>query len=287
MAATACYGARRLSDLLREQQEPFLEAPQRRSPVDACGRRLRELCALTKRRKVSVSVTDGAGGVTALGRSLLCGGNKTATNALLWGDLAGCFACGARQRFRRLPRAGDFDGRCDVASELDGGGDALDGGRQLSPVSVLELQSDEESPVLSHWDEDDDDKPSTSASSPPSDHDQLPGAATPCPTFFASNGKIRAMEAELEGNSKRLQRKSDYSALEEMERATVSGWERIAADISRIPSLVALDLSGSAREWSRVAGDEEARRVGQSIEAMIFEEVRWEAVRDMICLREF
>ena len=136
--------------------------------------------------------------------------------------------------------------------------------------------------------DDDDDKPSTSASSPPSDHDQLPGAAAPCSTFFATSGKIRAMEAEVDGNgSKRLQRKSGESSLEEMEQATVSGWEMIAADISRIPSLVALDVSESAREWRRVAGDEEARRVGQSIEAMIFEEVRWEAVRDMICLREF
>ena len=117
----------------------------------ACGRRLRELCALTKRRKLSV--TDSAGGVTAaaLGRSLLCacGGNNTARKALLWGDLTGCFfPCGVDQRFRRLPRAGDFGGRCDVASEL--GGDAMDGGRKLSPVSVLELQSDEESPVPSH-----------------------------------------------------------------------------------------------------------------------------------------
>ena len=137
-------------------------------------------------------------------------------------------------------------------------------------------------------DEDDDGKPSTSARSPPSDHDQLPGAGAPCSTFFATSGKIRAIEAEVEGNSKRLRRKSGESSLEEMERATVSGWERMAADISRIPSLVALDVSESAREWwRRVAGDEEARRVGQSIEAMIFEEVRWEAVRDMICLREF
>jgi len=151
MAATGCYGARRLADLLREQQEPLVDAPQSRSPIDACGRRLRELCALTKRRKLSV--TDSAGGVTAaaLGRSLLCacGGNNTARKALLWGDLTGCFfPCGVGQRFRRLPRAGDFGGRCDVASEL--GGDAMDGGRKLSPVSVLELQSDEESPVPSH-----------------------------------------------------------------------------------------------------------------------------------------
>ncbi|CAL4897432.1 unnamed protein product [Urochloa decumbens] len=256
--ATGCYGgARRLSDLLQEQQEPFIQVqpPQRRrSPVVAAR------------------------------KALLC---KAARKALLlqW-DLDGCFRCGARQSFRRLPRAGDIAGRCDVAisSELAGGGDgAVDGGRQRSPVSVLELQSDDDSPQLSIWD--DDDKPS---SSPPSD--RLPGGAIPCSTFFVTtNGKIRAMEAQVEGitNSKRLRRRK-------MERATVSGWESIAADISRIPTLVALDLSaGSAREWrwSVAAGEEEeeeeARRVGQSIEAIIFEELRWEAVRDIICLRHF
>ncbi|OEL34334.1 hypothetical protein BAE44_0004647 [Dichanthelium oligosanthes] len=268
--ATGCYGVRRLSDLLQEQQEPFLEAPQCRSPVEACGRRLRELCAVRERPSVS---SGAPGGVTALGRSLLCGGYETARKALRW-DLTGCFTC-------RLPRAGDVGDRCDVASELDGG-------RQLSPVSVLELHSDEESPVLSNWDEDDGDKPSTSASSPPSNHD-LPGTATPCSTFFVTDGKIRSVDADVEGNKKRLlQRKSgEYWSLVKEHQAIVSGWETIAADISRIPTLVALDLSGSAREWRRVAGEEEARRVGQSIEAMIFEEVRWEAVRDMICLREF
>ncbi|CAN6330058.1 unnamed protein product [Urochloa humidicola] len=254
--ATGCYGgARRLSDLLQEQQEPFLPPPQRRSPIEAATKALR------------------------------CGGFKTARKALLQWDLAGCFnfKCGARQSFRRLPRAVDIAGRCD---------DAAAGGRQLSPVSVLELHSDdEESPALSQWE--DDNEPSTSAcspESPPSDHDHhLPGAAT---FFVTTNGKIRAMEAEAEGNNaKRPQRKStELSFLEEMERATISGWERIAADISRIPTLVALDLSRTAREWSprrvAAAGEEEARRVGQSVETIIFEELTWEAVRDMICLRD-
>ncbi|CAN6335240.1 unnamed protein product [Urochloa humidicola] len=241
---------RRLSELLQEQQEePFLQPPpQRRSPAEA----------------------------------LLCGGYKAARKALLQWDLAGCFnfRCGARQSFLRLPHAGDVAGRCD---------DAVDGGRQLSPVSVLELLSDdEESPVLNHWDDDHDDMPSTSESSPLSDHDhRLPGAAT---FFVTTNGNIRTMEAEAEGNTKRLQRrKNGEDSLEEMERATISGWERIAVDISRIPTLVALDMSRSARKWSprrAAAAGEEARRVGQSVETMIFEELRWEAVRDMISLRD-
>ncbi|CAN6339151.1 unnamed protein product [Urochloa humidicola] len=170
--ATGCYGrVSRHSELLHEQQEPFLLPPQRRSPAT---------------------------------KALLCGGYKTARKALLQWDLAGCFnfKCGARQSFRRLPRAGDTASRCDVAiSERHGGDDPVDGGRQRSPVSVLELNSDnEESPELSIWD---DDMPSsTSESSPPSDHDRrLPGATT---FFVTINGKIREMAAEAEGNSKRL-----------------------------------------------------------------------------------
>ncbi|KAF8655938.1 hypothetical protein HU200_060894 [Digitaria exilis] len=252
MATGGSYGARRLSDLLQEQQEPFLlllEAPPQRlrSPVvEACGRRL---------------------------RNLLCGGGgyKTTTasarkkDLLLqyWDDLAACFTCAApRQRFRRLPRAGD------IGDEVVGGNK-----QQLSPVSVLDQHSDGESTeLISHsGDEEDDGKPSTSA------HDDVPGAAAkPCSTFVITNGvKVRAVEAgAVQGNdSKRLQSSS-------AEQAIVSEWERIAADISRIPTLVALSSSGSFR---RFAADE----VGQSIEAMIFEEVKWEAVRDMICLHGF
>jgi hypothetical protein len=68
--------------------------------------------------------------------------------------------------------------------------------------------------------------------------------------------------------------------------ASAWDWESVAADISRISSLVELDLAGSPRDdWRRrldVGGEEEARQLAQSIEAMIFEEVRWEAVRDML-----
>ncbi|KAF8763051.1 hypothetical protein HU200_008901 [Digitaria exilis] len=246
MATGGCYGGRRLSDLLQEQQEPFLlllDPPQRRrSPaVEACGRRL---------------------------RNLLCGGGgyKTTTattsrkkDLLLqyWDDLAACFTCAApRQRFRRLRRAGD------IADEVVGGNK-----QQLSPVSVLDLHSDDESSPagISHSgdeEEHDGSKPTTAGA-----------AAKPCSTFVITNGgKVRGVEAgAVEG--KRLQSSS-------VEQAIVSEWERIAADISRIPTLVALSSSGSFR---RFAADE----VGQSIEAMIFEEVKWEAVRDMICLHGF
>lgn len=70
--ASGCYG-RRLSELLQEQQEPFLVHRN-------VGRR-------------------GAGNVTAVLR---------VRKALLLWDL--CFSCGARDRFRRLPvHPGDDD----------------------------------------------------------------------------------------------------------------------------------------------------------------------------------
>lgn len=76
----------------------------------------------------------------------------------------------------------------------------------------------------------------------------------------------------------------DKSKFQTEQQAVVSAWESIAADISRIPRMVDLDLALSLPEWRRRVGEEEVRQVGQSIEAMIFEEVRWEAVRDMLCL---
>lgn len=61
----------------------------------------------------------------------------------------------------------------------------------------------------------------------------------------------------------------------------ISSWERISGDISRIPALVELDLTGSLQQWRRLR-EEESSQVGASIEAMIFEEMRVEAVRDMM-----
>ncbi|XP_066353885.1 uncharacterized protein [Miscanthus floridulus] len=255
MATNCCTAARarRLSDLLREQQEPpFL------------------LLHLLLQDNDDDSATP-ARTPAAARRLLLRGSTATVTKlALRWADdLAGCFPCAAtRHRFRRLPRA-DHGDVVAPADHYDRGGGAVDCGRQqLSPVSVLDLHSDddESSPVPSHRDEHSDDdgngKPSTSGS-----------ATGTSPPSIDLSGKIPATE-------ERFQRKcaAFASALE---------WESVAADISQIPSLVELDLSASPRDdWRRLVvggGEEEARQLAQSIEAMIFEEVRWEAVRDMVC----
>ncbi|TVU48797.1 hypothetical protein EJB05_00072, partial [Eragrostis curvula] len=299
--ANNCHG-RKLSELLREQQEPFLVhrggAPQCRSVAEVCWRRLRGLYDRTGGGG-SVSEIGRRGGRTALGTTVVCGG-KAVRMALRW-DLAGCFSCGARERFRRLPRAGgDIGNEYDVATEFG------DSERHLSPVSVLQLQSDE----LNHCkcpasfslllcifsrDEEDDSKPSTSGSSTPPDHHGRGATTSSRFTFYSnSGGKVHAAEGE---DDDKFQTKSGESLATTEQQAVVSAWERIAADISRIPAtsfriaadiprLVELDLSRSAREWRWRIGEEEARWVGESIEAMIFEEVRWEAVRDMLlCLR--
>jgi hypothetical protein len=126
MATSCCTAARRLSDLLREQQEPFLLQDH-----DGSGTASRTPAAASART-----------------RNVLRGSTATVTKLTLrWADdlLAGCFPCAAtRQRFRRLPRP-DRDIASAGADCYDGGG-AVDCGRQqLSPVSVLDLHSDDES----------------------------------------------------------------------------------------------------------------------------------------------
>jgi hypothetical protein len=157
---------RRLSELLLDHQEPFLlEAAKTRRlrrgrtsaggaaccPVAAC-RRLLKLCSFKKR----------GGGIAGLRTAL--------RRVLRWESLGagGCFpvVVGGDGEFRRLRRrsAGD-SGECDARAMEFGDDDVeeherarwkadmeieVDCSRQLSPVSVLELRSDDdESPAHS------------------------------------------------------------------------------------------------------------------------------------------
>uniref|UniRef100_A0ACD5ZT04 Uncharacterized protein n=1 Tax=Avena sativa TaxID=4498 RepID=A0ACD5ZT04_AVESA len=274
MAGVVCYGSRRLCELLQEQQEPFLL--HQGAATDAAAQ---PCCSVAGGRK------------SAWGRAV-----RRALRR--WDDLAGCFPCAAHQSLlRRMPRAGagdtgGTDCRLGVEEEFDD-----DGGRRLSPVSVLDVlrcYSDEEScssPALSHWEEEKDDlPPSTSGtSSPPpnlqNQNDLLTGAATYRCYSVSANDKIATRAAEAATTGIGEQRKSREEE-EEEERKTISSWERIARDIARVPVLAELDLSSSVSvpEWRRF-GVREAAGVGASIEAMIFEEVRAEAVRDLLSLR--
>jgi hypothetical protein len=166
--------ARRLSELLQEQQEPFLvEAPFRArrpwrgarggpGPGSCCPaagvacRRLLSLCNNVFKKRRSGGVT-GAGGLRSALSKVLCG--RAMRRVLRWEDLAGggCFSgaggCGGRE-FRRLRRcSGECDPRTmEFGEEKDEQGrwkDGVDSSRQLSPVSVLERRSDDGSPVHS------------------------------------------------------------------------------------------------------------------------------------------
>lgn len=296
--------ARRLSELLQEQQEPFLlEAARARRPrrsrgVSGAGgggapgccpaaacRRLLRLCnhGLKKRRG-----NAGAGGLRSALSKVLC--SRAVRRVLRWEDLGGgCFsgagACGGRE-FRRLRRSLGDSGECDPRAMSFVAGDQgeermgwkadvdmdVDSSRQLSPVSVLELHSDDDdSPVHSHWG---DEKPSTSGSSPPSD--AFLGPTSPCFTYSLHQDKSSFSEMEVDEGEEETAR-NGRSSIEEQ----ISSWEKIAGDISRIPAMMERDLSlSSMRQWRELKP--EVSEIGARIENLIFEDIRSETVCDML-----
>ncbi|PWZ22448.1 hypothetical protein Zm00014a_032771 [Zea mays] len=307
--------ARRLSELLQEQQEPFLveTARARRArrgrgavgagvaggglgccPAAAC-RRLFRLCnhGFKKRRAAAAGGGGGSGSGVASGLRLalskvLCG--RGMRRVLRLDDLCGgCFsgasACGARE-FRRLRRSLGDSGECDPRAIVLPGADGeeeqmgwkadmdVDSSRQLSPVSVLELHSDDdddESPVHSHWG---DEKPSTSGtgSSPPSESFLGPTPTSPC---FSYDLQDKFCEMEVDETEEEPAVRTGRSIEEQ-----VSSWEKIAGDISRIPAMMELDLSRSTRQWREP--EPEVREVGARIEVLIFDDIRRETVCDML-----
>jgi hypothetical protein len=192
--AEAMAAARRLSELLQEQQEPFLveTAKTRRPrrgrggtgtgsggggggaqgccPAAACRRLLRLCSHGFKKRKSGGGSSAGVGsGLRSALSKVLCG--RAVRRVLRWEDLgaAGCFSgagAGCRREFRRLRRSLGDSGECDPRAMVFAEDDAddedrmgwkadmmdVDSSRQLSPISVLELHSDDEaeSPVHSN-----------------------------------------------------------------------------------------------------------------------------------------
>uniref|UniRef100_A0A0A9CEZ1 DUF4378 domain-containing protein n=1 Tax=Arundo donax TaxID=35708 RepID=A0A0A9CEZ1_ARUDO len=308
--------ARRLSELLQEQQEPFLvEAAKARKPQRGRGagsggggggccpearaaaacRRLLRLCnhGFKKRRTGGggVSRSSVAGGLRSALSKVLC--SRAMRRVLSWEDLGGGGGCfsgagnGGDREFRRLRRSTGDSGECDPrAMEFGGGidGDDLederarskadmevDSSRQLSPVSVLDLHSDddeeEESPVHSRWE---DEKPSTSGSSPPSE--PFLGPTSPC---FTYNLHDKFCEMEVDESEEEMVVRNEKSIEEQ-----ISSWEKIAGDIARIPMMMELDLSRSMPQWRELKA--EVREIGARIETLIFEDIRRETVCDML-----
>jgi hypothetical protein len=183
---------RRLSELLQEQQEPFLvEVAKGRRPrrgrggsgsgdgsggggaglgccsgsAAAACRRLLRLCNHGFKKRKSGVAGVGSGLRSALSK-VLC--SRAMRWVLRWEDLdAGCFSgagAGCGREFRRLRRSLGDSGECDPRAMVFAEDDAeeermgwkadmdVDSSRQLSPVSVLDLHSDddEESPLHSH-----------------------------------------------------------------------------------------------------------------------------------------
>ncbi|XP_044983948.1 uncharacterized protein LOC123450999 [Hordeum vulgare subsp. vulgare] len=284
---------RRLSELLQEQQEPFLvEAAKIRRPrrgrgggggacwpVAACQRLLRLCNHGFKKRSAGI-----VGLRSALSKAL-CG--KAVRSAFRWERLGGgcCFTgvgVGPDREFRRLRRSAGDSGECGArAMEFDDGYERegaarwektdmeVDSSRQLSPVSVLELHSDVDSPEHPRWEEDE--RPSTSGSSPSAPSSDFHGPTSPCFTY-----DVRAMETTEEEDEETAGNHRGGKCVEEQ----ISSWERIAGDITRIPAMVELDLSEHTRQWRGLGP--EVRKIGARIETLIFEEIRRETVCDML-----
>ncbi|KAL6637149.1 hypothetical protein ACP70R_024721 [Stipagrostis hirtigluma subsp. patula] len=291
--------ARRLSELLQEQQEPFLveaawkaRRPRRGRvgggagccPAAACRRLLRLCNNGFKKRKGGGGGAGVIGGLgSALGKVL---SSRAMRRVLRWEDLgAGCFSGGGvsgggEREFRRLRRSGGDSSECGArAMEFDVEEEdervrwkqdmEVDSSRQLSPVSVLELHSDDDDESSARspcWE---DEKPSTSGSSPPSE--SFLGPTSPCFTYNLHD-KACAMDTD-EADEEVV---SHSKSIEEQ----ISSWEKIAGDIARIPTMMELDLSQSLRQWREL--QPEVSEIGTRIETLIFEDIRRETVCDML-----
>lgn len=118
-----------------------------------------------------------------------------------------------------------------------------------------------------------DEKPSTSGSSPPSESFLGP-SCSPC---FSYNLHDKFCEMEEDDEAEEEETVRNGRSIEEQ----ISSWEKIAGDISRIPAMMELDLSRSARQW-REPKPEEVREIGARIETLIFDDIRRETVCDML-----
>ena len=115
-----------------------------------------------------------------------------------------------------------------------------------------------------------DEKPSTSGSSPPSE--SFLGPASPCFSYNLHD-KFCEMEVDDEAEEETVRNRR---SIEEQ----ISSWEKIAGEISRIPAMMELDLSRSARQWREPRP--EVREIGARIETLIFDDIRRETVCDML-----
>ncbi|XP_072957820.1 uncharacterized protein [Typha angustifolia] len=278
------YG-RRLSELLQEQQEPFLldvyllengySSRALKSPsvgrccsLSACSRLLR-LCRYGFKRR---------GGVLryALVNFVYQKVIKKRTMQVF-----SCFCeMGGKPNlpeFRRLSSSCDID---EGESDGDFPWKAMEDSRQLSPVSVLDMHSDQVK----------DEKPSTSGSSPKQtaqaswlDFEEIIGSTSPVPHNCKINQSgqllsecVKEVEEMIWDSHECLSPQRTGKLIEEQ----IISWEKLRGDIAKLTHLIHLDFSRPSREWRQFQS--ERKEIGMEIETQIFEDIRREAVMDIL-----
>ncbi|KAF3333767.1 hypothetical protein FCM35_KLT01458 [Carex littledalei] len=261
------YG-KRLSELLMEQQEPFLldeylkqNGYSRRSPK--CHQISGLCCSLSVCKKLLKRRSRGStGGSTAL-RSLL---NKIMYQKVIrklmnWG-------CGKQMEFTRLHNSfeGDSNGEDDDWKKMEVTS------RQLSPVSVFELHSDEDSSPTHEYSNFKDEELSTSSRGSEGEEElQISAISSLKNNVLGTDVQEMIWEPQENLRSQMSLKQTDEQVL---------SWEKITRDINKIPTLIEYDFTKSEKQWYQLKQDMVG--IGSEIETLIFEEIRKEAVLDLL-----
>ncbi|XP_078178313.1 uncharacterized protein LOC144572563 [Carex rostrata] len=265
------YG-KRLSELLMEQQEPFLldeylkqNGYSRRAPK--CHQISGLCCPLSVCKKLlkKRSSRGSAGGScsTAL-RSML---NKIMYQKVIrklmnWG-------CGKKMEFRRLDNS--FEG--DSIGEDDDWRKMEVSSRQLSPVSVFELHSDEDSSPSNEYRNFQDEERLSTSSRVSEGEEELQISTN---SSLKNNVVGKDVQEMIWEPQETLRSQMSLKQTDEQ----VLSWEKITRDINKIPTLIEYDFTKSGKQWCQLKQDMVG--IGSEIETLIFEEIRKEAVLDLL-----
>ncbi|XP_072973658.1 uncharacterized protein [Typha angustifolia] len=312
LSASPSARGRRLSELLEEQQEPFfldvylLENGYSTRMLEAqaanmCwpGNASRRLQRLTsngfKRTK---------GGLLRCVLSKILH-RKHVRKALNWNSmapeigspcLAECFSkTGSKTRDQLSCCRGICTDELDAGHEwncLEEEEEEEEDPKQLSPVSVLELHCYESSPVHIQNKEEKSSR-TLSLDSPKKVIDifkeLLEAAYTPAFNQFSKSDELEQPQQlvldcvrEVEGRNWDQHQCSSPTKTEKFFCEEAPSWESQEADEAWISQLIASDLSNSSKEW--IQFKPQIREIGTKIEASIFEQLREEAVLDIIDL---
>ncbi|CAL9103958.1 unnamed protein product [Musa textilis] len=290
----------RLFELLEEQQEPFLldvyllehgysdRAMKTNAAAFACWpagacRRLRRLSTHGFKRKR-------AGFLRCLLNKVVCGRkarrwDAAATGNGRWGLCGSFFEMKGKDDaadFRRLSCSGGTDG-----AEPDGEEQwrAFCSSNQLSPVSVLELHSDDvgdEEPSISSFDSSKETKEAPRMGLEEQlhcDRHDPRQADSECHLFEPHYILVDCLK-EAEGKLSTSHGCSSPERSGKIIQEEILSWEDQRGGRGNISQSIDLDFSRSRKEWSHC--QHEMGEVGIGIEHIIFEEIREETVLDVL-----